>query len=146
MARVKKTEQEKDLLVINTIKIVGMFVHIIGYYIIIMMTAATAMSALAIATNGNIELATAINDVSRDIFVYTTVTMSIVLIYEAVNYVLYLFKSKIILVMSIMVEIITLVVLCVLRKYDVVSMQTYPLLLPIISGVINYFIIKLQEN
>jgi hypothetical protein len=146
MARVKKTEQEKDLLVINTIKIVGMFVHIIGYYIIIMMTAATAMSALAIATNGNVELATAINDVSRDIFVYTTVTMSIVLIYEAVNYVLYLFKSKIILVMSIIVEIITLVVLCVLRKYDVVSMQTYPLLLPIISGVINYFIIKLQEN
>ena len=123
-----------------------MFVHIIGYYIIIMMTAATAMSALAIATNGNVELATAINDVSRDIFVYTTVTMSIVLIYEAVNYVLYLFKSKIILVMSIIVEIITLVVLCVLRKYDVVSMQTYPLLLPIISGVINYFIIKLQEN
>jgi hypothetical protein len=146
MARVKKTEQEKDLLVINTIKIVGMFVHIIGYYIIIMMTAATAMSALAIATNGNVELATAINDVSRDIFVYTTVTMSIVLIYEAVNYVLYLFKSKIILVMSIIVEIITLVVLCVLRKYDVESMQTYPLLLPIISGVINYFIIKLQEN
>ena len=147
MVRVKKTEEEKDIKAINTLKIIGAFVNIIGFYIVIMLTAAAVLAEVgasnALLQNNLIETRITI---AKNTYLTTTIMMGIVLIYELINYVVYLYKSRYILILSVVIEIATLVVLCVFQGLQIVSIPVYTLVLPIISGIINYFILVLENN
>ena len=147
MVRVKKTEEEKDIKAINTLKIIGAFVNIIGFYIVIMLTAASVLAEVG-ASNALLEnnLIETLNTIAKNTYLTTTIMMGIVLIYELINYVVYLYKSRYILILSVVIEIATLVVLCVFQGLQIVSIPVYTLVLPIISGIINYFILVLENN
>ena len=147
MARKKRTEQEKDNIVINILKITGVFVNVIGFYMLIMITAAAALGAVGVLTATTaLKGPELLNSVAKNVYLITTVSMSVVLIYELLNYVLYLYKAKGILLMALVVEIITMIVLCVLLHLGTISIQSYALIIPILSGILNYFILVLQED
>ena len=147
MARVKRTEEEKDNKAINTLKIVGAFVNIVGFYIIIMLTAAATLSAVGAANEYlNTNLIDTLNTIAKNTYLTVTVSMGLVLIYELINYVVYLYKAKRLLLISVIIEIGTLVVLCLFQGLQLISVPVYTLILPIISGLINYFILVLENN
>lgn len=144
MARTKKTEAEKNASLIKNLKICGLFVSIIGIYIFIVMCATSALGEVSQNVNNHFALTLALQITARNQFVLITIFMSIYLIYEVLNYLLYMFKEKTILLASIVIEMITLIVLGIILNF--ISVQIYVLLLPIISGILNYCVLLLSDD
>ena len=140
----KKTEQKKDLVLINVLKITGVFVSIMGFYIYFSVILKTGFASVASLSKQNFELISAITSVARKMYIYLTIFMGITLMFELINYVCYLFKAKWILILSIVVEIITFVVSGLITDFN--NLTFYIILIPVVTGLINYFILLLDNT
>ena len=142
MARVKKTEEEKDNLLIRLLKIFGVFVTIIGLYIVAIGVMQYAFS-LVIYDNQLANTHAAIVETTGSIFTILTLDFAVFLMFQVVNYVCYLDNRKKVLLASVFTEILILFA-HILFIPDVWQFFLYLSLISIITGIINYLILVLK--
>lgn len=144
---------------VTLLKITGLITSILGFfcYLASIVSRTISYSALLVyskikevgdidAVLNNRELVKPLNDYSHQVFWLLVITMTIVLVYELVNYILYLKKAKVGLVVAVIIEIVACGVLTALRQYEIVHFQTLALLIPIITGLTNYLILLIEKK
>ena len=142
---------------VTLLKITGLITSILGFfcYLTTIVSRTVAYTALIVETKiaevGEVvvpskDITTAINNYYHSVFWLLLITMAIILVYELVNYILYLKKAKIGLVVAVIIEIIACGILTVLRQNGIVHFQTLALLIPIITGLTNYLILIIDKK
>ena len=142
---------------VTLLKVTGLITSILGFfcYLATIVSRTVSYTAYLVETKiseaGEIvipskDITSAINDYYHQVFWLLVITMAIVLVYELVNYILYLKKAKVGLVVAVIIEIVACGILTLLRQYGIVHFQTLALLIPIITGLTNYLIILLEKK
>lgn len=142
---------------VTLLKITGLITSILGFfcYLATIVSRTVAYTAFIVETKiaeaGEVvvpskDITTAINNYFHSVFWLLLITMAIILVYELVNYILYLKKAKTGLVVAVIIEIIACGILTVLRQNGIVHFQTLALLIPIITGLTNYLILIIDKK
>ena len=136
--------QLKDSKVVLILKVLGVFVTIFGFYSFTMLCITGVLSNVNVLIGKHFDSTYAILEVAKQSFTYITIYMGIVLFYELINYITYLYNARLILLMSLVVESITLLVFNIIEGFD--AIQLYIIIVPILTGIINYFILLINSQ
>ena len=134
---------EKDELLVRLLKVFGLFIHVVGIYIYVIVLTTVALSSVGTLVSTGTELSHALSQMSMLMFKQVTIFMGITLIYEVINYVLYLYEADRILLMATIVEAATFAFIGILYGFSLISM--YIMIVPIFTGIINYSILLLKK-
>ena len=136
--------ERKDTVLITILKVLGVFTTIFGFYAYILLCLSGTLDNVNDLLVHNFDISYALTEALRSSFIYITIYMAIVLFYELINYLLYLYNSRVLLIFALVIESITLLILNFIEGFN--SIQLYVVLIPILTGIINYFILLLQDN
>ena len=139
----EEVEDEKDELLVRLLKVFGLFIHVVGIYIYVIVLITVVLGALGTLVSNGIELPHALSTLSMTMFKQVTIFMGITLVYEVINYVLYLYGADRILLMAAIVEAATFAFIGILYGFSLVSM--YIVIVPIFTAIINYCILLLNN-